>query len=313
MIDSPWNATSFKQYRTDTLVSELMIAQASGRGIKQDGDNISIVTPYADKVPFFKIPVTRHEMGDRKVHNPNGVFVDGRSFIRKDPNQPGGVVTNNQTQYDFIYRIGELTAYWVNNRETRMDLCRAGDLPASVFISWVSFAITKQLGLDEETARSVQILTGIYYAHLYHDSGEATSLRGKATIVKLVHRWTRHPVDMIVAAVDGTEYISNLPEYIATVKAAFPENTRLSMINAGLLVTILNKSWFGFGAEELLNASVEYPPIFLALVEAAANSKVWRKTGLGMLVERFIAGNNAADFSKNLSMLVGRNRYAPLR
>lgn len=313
MIDSPWNATSFKQHRTETLVSELMIAQASGRGIKYDGDNIAIVTPYADKVPLFKLPVTRHEIGDRKVHNPDGVYLDGRSFMRKDPNQPGGVVTNNQTQYDFIYRMGELTAYWVNNRETRMDMCRTGDLPASVFISWVSFAITKQLGLDEETARQVQILTGIYYAHLYHDAGEATSVRGKATITKLVHRWTRHPVDMIVSAVESSPYLDSLPKYIEVLKATFPENTRVDMVNAGLVVTILNKSWFGFGAEELLNACVEYPPIFLALVEAAANSKVWRRTGLGMLVERFIVGNNAADFSKGLSTLVGRSRYTPLR
>ena len=313
MIDSPWNSTSFKQYRTEDLVSELMIAQASGRGIKLDGDHIAIVTPYAPEVPLFKLPVTRLEMGTRKVNNPDGVFIDGRTFMRKDPSQPGGVVTNNQTQYDFAYRVGELTAYWVNNRDTRMDMCRTGDLPASVFISWVSFAITKQLGLDEETARQVQILTGIYYAHLYHDGGEVTSTRGKATVAKLVYRWTRHPADMIARAVESAPYIDTLPKYILVLKAMFPENTRLEIMNSGLLVTILNKSWFGYGAEELLNASTEYPPIFLALVEAAANSKVWRKTGLGMLVERFITGNNAAEFSKALSILVGRSRYTPMR
>lgn len=313
MIDSPWNTTSFKQHRTDTLASELMIAQANGRGVIHDGDNVSLVTPHAEKVPVFNIPITRHEMGDRKLANPNGVFVDGRSFMRKDQNQPGGVVTNNQTQYDFVYRVAELTAYWVENKTSRMDLSRTGDLPATVFISWVSYAIIKYLGLDEETARRLQILTGIYYAHLYHDAGEATSTRGKATIAKLVQRWTRHPADMVLSTVEDANYMGSLIDYVEASKALFPTNTRVAMVNAGLLVTILNKSWFGWGAEDFVNASVEYPPIFLALVEAAANSKVWRKTGLGMLVERFISGNNAVEFTKNMSVVVGRSRYPALR
>jgi hypothetical protein len=313
MIDSPWNATSFKQHRTETLASELMIAQANGRGIVQDGDNVLIVSPHADKVPTFNIPITRHEMGTRKVANPNAVFIDGRSFMRKDQNQPGGVVTNNQTQYDFVFRVAELTAFWVEKEESRMDLIRAGDLPATVFISWVSHAVNKYLGIDEETARSMQILTGIYYAHLYHDAGEASSARGKATIAKLVHRWTRHPADLVFDMVENVEYMASLGDYIETARKLFPQNTRMAMVNAGLLVTILNKSWFGFGAEDLINAGVEYPPIFLALVEAAANSKVWRKSGLGMLVERFVTGSNAAEFSKNMSVLVGRPRYPAVR
>jgi hypothetical protein len=312
MIDSPWNATSFKQHRTETLASELMLAQANGRAIIAEGGNVHMVTPHGDKVPTFNIPVTIHEMGGRKV-NPDAVFVDGRSFMRKDPNQPGGVVVNNQTQYDFVYRVAELTSYWVANETTRLDLMRAGDLPASVFISWVSHALNKHLGTDEETQRRVQILTGIYYAHLYHDAGEATSTKGKAKIVGLVNRWTRHPVDIIQGMVEDTNYLSSMIDYIDAARAAFPENTRMAMANAGLMVTVLNKSWFGFGAEDLINAAVEYPPIFLALVEAAANSKVWRKSGLGMLVERFITAGNDKEFTKNLSVTVGRNRYPALR
>jgi hypothetical protein len=309
MIDSPWKATSFKQHLTTELVSELMLAQAGGRGIVPEGDNVLIVSPHAAKVPVFNIPVTRHELGDRKAANSDAVFIDGRSFMKKDLNQAGGQIVNNQTQYDFSIRMAELTAYWVQHEATRLDLMRTSDMPASVFIAWISGAASRNLSLDEATAQVLQILTGIYYAHLYHDEAEATSPRGKGTITKLVQRWTRAPVATVATMVESCSYMGSLPDYIEVVKQVFAQNTRVSLLNNALIVMTLNKSWMGFGSEDVIAASLEYPAIFLALVEAASNSKVFRRSSLGRLVERFDTGDIGKKYSQALSVLVGRNRY----
>lgn len=308
MINSPWNSTSLRQHKTDVIVSELAFASSAGRGIKPEGDTVSMVTPYADKVPVFIQPITKYELGNRKVVGENSVIIDARSFSKKDMSLPGEIIINNQTQFEFALRVGELTAYWINNESTRIDLMRAGDLPATVFISWISFAIANKLGLDEETARKLQIITGIYYAHLYHDA-EVTGGNGGEKIAKLVNRWTRHPVDLVFATVEDTGYMNDLGDYIAEVKKAFSSNTRVAQVNVGLLISSLSNSWFGFGAAETIAVSMEYPPVFLALIEAALNSRVWKKSGIGRQVERFARGNLGTDFTRTLGMLVGRGRF----
>ncbi|MNY73681.1 hypothetical protein D3C86_2125300 [compost metagenome] len=70
----------------------------------------------------------------------------------------------------------------------------------------------------------------------------------------------------------------------------------------------LGRSWFGYGAQEISAVAMEYPPVFLALVEAACNAKTWRKTYLGKVVERFSAGRAGTEFSKSMEVLAGRAR-----
>lgn len=304
MINSPWNSTNLKQHDVNKIVSELAFAASSGRGLKTESDNVLMVTPYAAEVPTFISPITKHELGDRKLGSSAAVVIDARSFTRKDNQLPNEIVINNQTQYEFSLRLAELTAYWVNNENSRIDLMRTGDLPASVFISWISQAISYKLGLDEETSRKLQIITGVYYAHLYHGS-EVTSDREKEKIGMLVNRWTRHPIDIVLSVVADVEYMNDIHDYVKEVKKAFSSNTRISQVNVGLLFTALGNSWFGFGAVELVAVSMEYPPIFLAIVEAALNSKVWKKTAISRVTERFDRGNVGKDFTRKLSGLVG--------
>jgi hypothetical protein len=313
MIDSPWSATVLRQHKTDTIVSELMLAMASGNGVVPEGDDLFFVTAYADKVPVFNLPITRVELGDRRVANPDAVYLDARSFSKKDMNRPGEFVVNNATQYDFIARVGELTAFWLKNPDNRLDVLRAGDISAQVYISWLSYAIANKLGLDEDTARTLQILSGIFYAHLYHGADEALSDRGKTKIAALVTRWTRAPAEMVLEQVQNVSYMNLLGDYVEEVKRTFSQNTRVDQVNVGFIIRALTNSWFGFGAQDIVAVAKEYPPVFVALIEAALNSRLWKKSQLGKLVERFDRGTTGKEFSKNLSVLVGRNNYPDAR
>lgn len=306
MINSPWNSSVLKQHSTATLVNEVIQAKLSGRGL-HDEDGILVVTPYADKIPTFFQPLTASEFGDATYP---GIVIDGRSFTKKHPTLPGEIIINNTTQFGITLRIAKLTRFWQDNPESRLDLMRTGDLPAQVFIAWMSFASSSKLGLDEETSRVLQIITAIYYAHLYHDTEEATSARGQEKVVRLVNRWTRHPVDLIQSTVADVGYLDNLFDYVAAIKQTFAHNTRISLINVGLLNSALNRSWFGLGSEETVSVAMEYPPIFLALVEAALNSRAWKNTRLSQTTERFARGTAGSDFSRSLAMLVGQNKPA---
>lgn len=307
MINSPWNTTALRRYQLNTTLSELAMAKATG-GLIAESQSVFLVTPVNESIPAFVLPITSVEYGDRKLNDNGVVFMDGRSFMRKENRSDVGYVVNNQMQADFFVRIGELTALWVKTPSLREDFIRTSDMPAQTYISWVSHAIANKLGLDLDVGRELQIITAAFYLHQFSDADDAVSERGKEKAVKLIQRWTRAPLQVIESVVNELPYMSLLEDYVKAVHDHFSRNTRVSQINVGFIVRALSSSWFGYGAAEISAVALEYPPVFLALVEAAANAKVWRKTYLGRLVERLAQGRTAQEFSRSMEVLAGQAR-----
>ncbi|MNB58714.1 hypothetical protein D3C87_363840 [compost metagenome] len=308
MITSPWNSTVLRQHRTGEIISELAVAKAMG-GLVADGPAVVLVTPAAEKIDTFILPITSEEYGSRKLNENGVVFMDGRSFMRKEQRSATGFIVANQTQADFTVRLGELTALWVKDLSVRDDFLRVGDLAPQTFIAWIAGLITGKLGVDEVASREIQIITGLFYIHQFYGADEALSTRGKETSMKLIQRWTRAPIQLIQGIVEAVEYMPLLENYVAELRKQFASNTRIVQVNVGFITMSLGRSWFGWGAQEICGVALEYPPAFLALVEAAANTKVWRKNHLGGLVQR-LAVNEAgmAGFVKSMEILAGKVR-----
>lgn len=307
MINSPWNSTVLRRHQLNTLLSELAMAKAEG-GMVAEGESLMVITPMNEKVPAFTLPITSVEYADRRLNETGAVYIDGRSFMRREGRSDTGFVVNNQLQADFFYRIGELTALWVKDHSIREDFIRVGDLAAQTYTAWVSFAIGNKLGLDLDVGRELQIITAAFYLHQFMAADEITSQRGKEKAVKMISRWTRHPVPIIEGIVADLPYMNMLEDYVAAIQSHFSANTRIAQVNVGFIVSALNTSWFGYGAQEICSVALEYPPVFLSLVEAATNTKVWRKTHLGRLVERLAQGRTGQEFSRSMEVLAGQAR-----
>lgn len=307
MINSPWNSTALRRHKLDAILSELAIAKATG-GLIAESENVIVVSPLIEAVDAFTLPITRHEYADRRLSDGDAVFIDGRSFMRKEQRSDSGYVVNNQLQADFFVRIAELTALWVKDQSIRDDFTRVGDIAAQAYVSWVSQAISSKLGLDLEVARELQIITAAFYLHQFHSADEITSPRGKEKAMKMISRWTRHPIQIIDGVISNLPYMDLLDDYAKAVQEHFSTNTRVAQINAGFVIMNLNGSWFGYGSKEICAVALEYPPVFLALVEAAANGKVWRKTHLGRIVERLATGRLGQEFSRSMEVLAGKAR-----
>lgn len=307
MIDSPWNATVLRQHKVDAIVSELAMAKALG-GLVKDSESVILVTPLNEKIPAFISPITSVEYAARKLDESGAVYIDGRSYMRAERRNDVGYVTANQLQADFMNRLGTLTALWLKQPNHRMDFLRTGDLAAQVYINWISTAIASKLGLELDVARELQIITGLFYFHQFNSVEEALSQAGKDRAAKLLQRWTRAPIETINSIVGESEYMNLMDDYIKVVQAHFSASTRIAQINTGFLVMTLGRSWFGYGAQEISAVAMEYPPMFLALVESACNVKVWRRTYLGKLVERFATGRAGDEFVRAVEVLAGRAR-----
>lgn len=308
MITSPWKSTVLRQHRTGEIISELAVAKAIG-GLVADGPAVVLVTPAAEKVPAFMLPITSEEYSERKLNDSGMVFMDGRSFMRREQRSDSGFIVANQTQADFTVRLGELTALWVKDRSVRDDFLRVGDLAPQVYIAWVAGLITGKLGVDEVTSREIQIITGLFYIHQFYGADEALSQRGKETAMKLIQRWTRASIQLIQGIVEQCPYMALLEDYVGMLRAHFSNNTRIVQVNVGFITMSLGRSWFGWGAQEICGTALEYPPAFLALVESAANTKVWRKTQLGTLVQKIgLNENGMSAFVKSMEILAGKIR-----
>jgi len=309
MISSPWKSTVLRQHVLSKIVSELALAKAMG-GLVAESSAVILVTPGADKVDAFVLPITAEEYGERKLNDSGAVFIDGRSFMRREQRSDVGFVIANQTQADFAVRLGELVYLWQNKADEgiREDFLRVGDLGALCYIAWLSGLITSKMGVDLDVSREIQIITGLFYIHQFHSADNILNQRGKEKAMKLLSRWTRASFQLVESIVNETEYMGSISDYVDTLKRHFSANTRLAQVNVGFITMSLGRSWFGFGAQEIAGCAIEYPPAFLCLIEAAANAKVWRKTHLGQLVQRLGVGKAIDEFSRSMEILAGQAR-----
>lgn len=305
MITSPWTSTVLRQSQPllKNILSEIAMAKAEG-GLVAENDAVVFVTPLATKVPAFIGPITSEEYGDRKLFDKGEVMIDARSFMRAERRSDVGFVVNNVAQSDFFARMGSLTAIWIKNPEYRMDYLRVGNLAAQSYIAWFSQAIGYKLGLDIETNREVQVLTALYYIHLHVDADTALSKREQEKFIHMILQWTRAPIDLVTGIVENAPYMMLLEDYVAYLHQHFANNTRITQINVGFLVMSMGRAWFGYGAHVLAGIATEYPPVFLTLIEAACNSKVWKKTQLGKIVERLDSKGESTQFLRSMKTLV---------
>lgn len=302
MITSPWNTTVLRQHKLESYLSELSIAMMDGH-LHHAGGRCTYVSASSTKVPPFVMPITSKEYGTRKVtHVKGGVVIDARSFSRED-RVNGGTVIANQMQAELFFRMGDLTSLWVEDPTSHIEFLRVGDLAANVYTRWVGQAIVSKLGLDMEAARDINIVAATFYAHKFYSAEEALSEDGIGKISHMINRWTRFPLANIEAIVPTLPYMSHIEDFIQAIHSTFEHNARIKQINSGFLIMSLGNSWFGYGAREISAVAIEYPPVFLSLVEAACNTKVWKRTYLGQLVDRLNISRAADTFLKGMQVL----------
>lgn len=302
MITSPWNTTVLRQHKLESYLSELSIAMMDGH-LHHAGGRCTYVSASSTKVPPFVMPITSKEYGTRKVtHVKGGVVIDARSFSRED-RVNGGTIIANQMQAELFFRMGDLTSLWVEDPTSHIEFLRVGDLAANVYTRWIGQAIVSKLGLDMEAARDINIVAATFYAHKFYSAEEALSEDGVGKISHMINRWTRFPLANIEAIVPTLPYMSHIEDFIQAIHSTFEHNARIKQINAGFLIMSLGNSWFGYGAREISAVAIEYPPVFLSLVEAACNTKVWKRTYLGQLVDRLNVSRAADTFLKGMQVL----------
>lgn len=299
MILSPYQSTPCKDYDLGKIVREVIAERIDGK-VLLENHPIEMIGPESTEVPIFTQPLTRYEFGDRR-DAPQVVF-DARALIRTTRGGDTPYTVSNYNEMEVMLTRARLQLFWQDPDQAKLDLVRAGDLPAITFINWLSKSLVGKLGLDPEHQMIISAVTGYYYGCLYYSEAEFDE-RAKTRLAQQISRWTRIIPADVLRITDPLNYLANIRDYITAIQACVT-SSRVSQLSIGLLYALTGGAWYGGNSREVVAVSLEHPPTWLALVFSALQLRGYRSALLAKVVQMAVRGGNDRDLVKNLSFLL---------
>lgn len=253
-------------------------------------ERVLTVLPGNDEVPVFSFPLLV-ELNDQDV-----VVFDLRPYAKLE--RDGEIKISNASDYQFKLVSALLNDVWVKSPE---DLLLLGDLPIIVFVRWLTNNITSALGLGPEDQVVLSTIVATYYYSLFKE--DSLTEKDRLIIVKKVSSISFIPTEKALAIVDKLDYIDGLSTLVDVIKESI-QSPRINNLNVGLLITMLNKSWFGFDAKTTIAVALEHPPTFLSMIQSSLESRSFRKSYIGTLVYQNDKKGLGNVFTKSLLNII---------
>lgn len=274
MFTLPYETTPNGSYQTEEIRKALLHALISGElrpvvsGSKHSESNGEIlkgvqeVPPYLKSIPAFSQPMW--------VENDNNkmLVIDSRAFVREG--RDGSIKITNPTEYRFLTLRAILTRAWIEG--SKAEQSQFGDYPATVFSRILTEGLVRRLGLSPMDQMNLSVISAYYYFSLFLSVDAELTDIDRVKLATRVSRATRVAVDKVMALTDQLPILGDINAYSAALKEAVG-STRLSKLNAGLIYAIVGGCWFGAHARESVAISLEYPPIFLAMLYMALTDR----------------------------------------
>lgn len=290
MFNNPYETTVLSAVPIKAIVEQLKVAAAHKLLEPVELANGNVIpglysVPATEKdIKPFNHPITFESFG---VHY---TVIDTRPFQSID--RVGGVRTTNPTEYNLAVIRGALTRYWSADRAE--DFLTMGDLPAKVFTNLISQTIIRRFGLSGADAQRLIAVSALYYFSLFRDLPVGDDESAKIRMVRRLSRVTPLDPKVISDVVDLNLKLGNLNAFCDAVRMAVP-SPRLEQFNPGLFAGMIGGMWFGAAAREIVIASFEYPPYFIALCYIAATERGLNRPYLGKEVQEVGKRNGLGD------------------
>lgn len=255
--------------------------------------------PEFSDVPYFTHPVLLDlkKINKDQLQYEKLFVTDVRSFAIVDHKDfHGNFIVRNKMEFDLAKIRTALNIVWVADSPLRLrDL---SFVPASIYSSWISEAVSRRFALDPKDQLMLSILSCIFYYSLFieQDKFEDTE---KMRIVGAVSKATKASMKDVSDVIEQIESLNGIKDFVKTVKAVL-QNTRLDDFNEGILVSVLNTSWFGTNAKEMLSVAIEHPPTWLAIVYSSFVERSFRNSAIAKISERYALNKGQNDFVRSI-------------
>jgi hypothetical protein len=131
----------------------------------------------------------------------------------------------------------------------------------------------------------------------------------KQKIVSHIIRSGKIRPEVVYTIIDKLGPIKDLSSFCDNI-SKIVENVRLEKINSAILLTILNNSWYGTNAKEIISVSLEHPPTWMALVYTALSEKTFKSSVIFKTAERLGKRGVADQFIMSYSSFVRTHTLA---
>ncbi len=253
----------------------------------------------ADVIPYFHHPMRMPAVKVGGREEDVEIALDVRPFGKwYAPNST--FVVRNRTEYEWNVKRAILNYVWLTERkEILRDI---SPIPAQVYASLMSDAISRRFALDNGERVRLQVLAAFFYLGLFGTQTDDELARDKmvATIGRIV------PVgsEAIYDWVGSLEPIRDLTGFCKAAQD-ITGSVALQDFNLRTLVAIIGGTWFGTNARENIVVALEHVPTWVMAVAASLDEATFKRSALAKVSERFGRGNAASNFIKSLNTLIG--------
>lgn len=248
-----------------------------------------------NEVPLFSNPVYVEGLNGKGY-----IFTDLRPFVsssqHEHDNATDAIKVKSTLEYNAAISKAILTQGWATNQQERY-LTHLG-FGGVVFAASIAESIKIRFSLDPLVQLKLLITLHIFYQQLHYDvnelkTGEHTDKIALRTISQLAMNHNE-----VYAIIDRVGVMKNINDLVEAIKNV-SESPRLQSFNSGLFMTIVMSMWYGYNAAEVIGVAVEYPPVWLSIVFAAATDKTVKNSMLAKSIGRVNKRGSADTFVRS--------------
>ena len=214
------------------------------------------------------------------------VVIDSRPFLKFTSN--GDQSFTSKPEYQLLLTRGLMNDAWVSLPINRLK--NLGELPVSTYANWISQNIARRFSLDAGAQLDIYIMSGIFYETLFMDGAVEIDVNKQSSLIASVTTNLKTQSKLVLEVMEKMEskniVLSDMVSFCQAIRDV-TENVRLKDLNHGLLVSLLKGTWYSANAAEILAIAIEHPPTWLSLIYTALTEKMYRKSGISAIVERF--------------------------
>jgi hypothetical protein len=239
-------------------------------------------------------------MGD--AVNPK-LVIDARPYMRWEPRSDTYRLTA-ENDYTFQCIRMALTLRLMDG-DLRV-FNRLGDVPAKIFVRWITVQLASSFNLPLDTQIAVSIICGYYYYGMVNGAESLASVDERHRLAPMISRATMAPLNTVL---DYAERIGPMPDASALARelAEHAGTIRLNAIKYADVYKLLAASWGGHNGRENVGVAMEHLPTFIAMAYSALDERSYRKTVLARRAETAGRPNDLKAFTDLVSRHVAEH------
>ena len=272
--------------------------------IKDDLDKVVLGVQSSGKVkPIFitgalasesQIPLFTHPILIRNFQGNDYLCSDMRLVFSKGIDNANNFrdFIRDKPGYELLKSRAILNLSWLNNGPNSL---KAGfDLPSAVFSQWISQTLGSKYLLDHADKAIISVVSSYYYQMFFSQK----NLPDEDDLQKMaIHSIKSTGVDgkTIFEVFEKCKEVNSITDLSRMILDNI-SSRRLEGMNAATMMSLFKSSWYGNNASDIIRASFEHPPTWIALVHAAITDRAYKTSIIAKTADVLAKRGRADEF-----------------